>query len=156
MIENRLDGYELRLTGFSVSCCIVDFGFTLHLVRPLAPARNQRDQGEATLRIEGPFDYTTDGVTNRCDTERDPRTAGSALALHQHVVEAAFVDVDSNLRLTFDNGATVWVPSDARYETWTFAGPNGLLVVCSPGGRVSIFPARSGPDGSHTQGPTHS
>jgi len=75
VIENRLDGYELRLTGFSVSCCIVDFGFTLHLVRPLAPARNQRDQGEATLRIEGPFDYTTDGVTNRCDTERDPRTA---------------------------------------------------------------------------------
>lgn len=145
MIESRPDGYELRLKGFSVNRCIVDFGFTLHLVRPPAPARNQRDQGEATLRIEGPFDYTADGVTHHCDTEQDPRTAGPALALHQHTVEAAFVDVDGNLRLAFDNGATVWVPSDPSYEAWILNGKNGFLVVCGPSDRVSIFPARDDP-----------
>ena len=156
MIESRPDGYELRLSDFSVNRCVVDFGFTLHMARPLAAVRDRREQEEATLRIEGPFDYTADGVTYHCDTERDPRTAGPALALHQHAAEVAFVDTEGNLRLTFDNGATVWVPSDASYEAWTLAGSDGLLVVCGPGVVVSIFPSHRGPDSSHTQGPTHS
>ena len=59
--------------------------------------------------------------------------AGALLPLNQREVTSARVAQDGTLVLRFGS-ATVTVPPAPMYEAWQVRGPDGLLIVCSPGG----------------------
>ncbi len=60
---------------------------------------------------------------------------GVALLLPLMKGEVTAVDIDSRGRLAFTlGGATVWCGSDPDYEAWSYDGPQGEKVVCTPGG----------------------
>lgn len=53
--------------------------------------------------------------------------------------ELTAVSVDETGALTLTIGATnIRCEADERYEAWNYNGPEGVLVVASPGGEFSI------------------
>ncbi|HEY1573854.1 MAG TPA: DUF6188 family protein [Pseudonocardiaceae bacterium] len=46
---------------------------------------------------------------------------------------------DGHLALTFANGFAMAVDPDDHYESWQINSDDGLLVVCTPGGDLSIW-----------------
>lgn len=143
MISPRADGgSELRLTGFFVSRCLVDFSFSLDLVRP---AESIPGQEAVFLQIEAPFECILDGTTFHFDPGHDLVGLGRALTLFRRTVAAAYIGEDGSLTIAFDDHATLQVPSRPTYESWNLNERGGVLIVSGPGSRVSVFPPPSAP-----------
>jgi Family of unknown function (DUF6188) len=73
----------------------------------------------------------------------EPGSAGPGaeviLSLLHQKLRAASADERGCLELTFASGAKVRVESDAQYEAWTYAGPDGVKVVSMPGGELATW-----------------
>lgn len=63
----------------------------------------------------------------------DAEAAGTVLGVLHHRVTSAEI-VDWELRLAFDNGASLICPPDPRYEAWTVAVAGQATLYCPPAG----------------------
>lgn len=117
-------------------------GRDMTFVRVDHQTRLQFDDFE--IVIECPFRVTTpDGSEYNLDPA-ERISLGPVLGLYPDALITATVDADASLRLRLASGATLDVPADERYEAWQVNGPDGFLVVCTPGGqRLDIW---DGPD----------
>jgi hypothetical protein len=59
--------------------------------------------------------------------------AGALLPLNSRKISSAHIAPDGTLALRFGS-ATLTVPPHPMYEAWQVRGPDGLLIVCAPGG----------------------
>jgi hypothetical protein len=126
-----------QLRGLSVNRCIVDFAFTLHLTETTSGAGGEE---EAYLCVAGPFEFGDGAVVLQCDPERDLAGLGPALTLFGRTVEAATIDDECTLRITFDGGAVVRIATGPQYEAWNLNVRDGALVIGGPGDRITTFP----------------
>jgi len=107
-------------------------GLELTSVRVDHQTRLQLDEFE--IAISSPFRMTArDASVINVDPGKRV-SLGPVVGLCPDALVAAAVDTDASLRLAFASGATVVVPADSAFEAWQVSGPNGLLVVCPPGG----------------------
>lgn len=125
--------FGFNVEGFLVSRCIVDFAFTLDMLH---------GRRLASLRIEEPFECYVNGRKFKCDASNNREGLGPALLLSRRTVEAMWVAKDDTLHMTFSEGASLSVARDAHYESWTFNGPDGTLVVAGPGSDLTVFGPR--------------
>jgi hypothetical protein len=65
-------------------------------------------------------------------------TATTLLHALGHQLTAVDVD-DGLLRLAFDDGLVLEVPPHERWEAWQINSNDGLLIVCTPGGGLTIW-----------------
>jgi len=126
--------FDFNVVGFLVTRCVVDFAFTLDMLH---------GQRLASLRIEEPFECHVNGRTIQCDASNNREGLGPALLLSRRRVDAMWIANDDTLHMTFSEGAFLSVPRHAHYESWTFNGPDGTLVVAGPGSRLAIFGPRN-------------
>ncbi|MEU4694872.1 DUF6188 family protein [Actinoplanes sp. NPDC023714] len=61
------------------------------------------------------------------------------VALVGRVVTSATGDELGGLLIDFVGESRLTVPADAEFEAWTLAGPDGLKVVSTPGGELSVW-----------------
>ncbi|WP_156934862.1 DUF6188 family protein [Pseudonocardia spinosispora] len=55
-------------------------------------------------------------------------------------IAACSVDeVRGGLCVEFVNGSTIVVAADDEYESWNLTGPQGLRIVCMPGGELAFW-----------------
>jgi Family of unknown function (DUF6188) len=54
-------------------------------------------------------------------------------------IETVAVRDTGRLRIAFGNGYLLDVEPDERYEAWQLSPSRGFMLVCSPGGKVSLF-----------------
>ena len=101
--------------------------------------------GDRFVRIESPFVLVAEGTTVSLAPEDDPgeEFAPVRTLVGQSIVASKAGD-EGRLSLTFDGGARLEVPPDADYEAWNIAGPNGYMVVCTPGGELMVWSVKSG------------
>jgi hypothetical protein len=59
-------------------------------------------------------------------------------------VDTAVADSTGALCIRFSSGADLLVEADAAYEAWSVSGPDGALVVCTPGGKLAVWGAVDG------------
>jgi hypothetical protein len=71
------------------------------------------------------------GATHEVRIEDDPEAAGPVLGLLHHRVASAEV-ADWELRLSFDNGASIVCAPDPRYEAWSVSIAGGSTLDCPP------------------------
>lgn len=128
---NTASELELPIIGFSVNRCIIDFAFTLHLVR---------GEEDAYLHIETPFECTLPAARSQCNPIGNPAGLGPALSILRHSIKTALAAHNGSLHITFDGMIAIHVSSHPEYEAWNFNGPDGLLIVSLPGGGISAFP----------------
>jgi hypothetical protein len=88
------------------------------------------DDHEVT--IETSFEIE-DGNTRWSGEPLTADAAGALLPLNLREVTSGRVAPDGTLVLGLGS-ATVTVPPAPMYEAWQVRGPDGLLIVCSPGG----------------------
>jgi hypothetical protein len=80
------------------------------------------------------FGFTdSEGVAHEINVEEDPVGAGRVLSvLHQRVTSASASSWE--LRLAFDNGATLVCPPHPKYEAWAAVVFGTAPIYCPPGG----------------------
>ena len=117
---------DLGLTGQPVLS--TDFGYTVAV---------QFGAGHE-VRVEVPFTVRIDGVDWQIEPSRDA-DAPAVAQLSGQVVSLAHADDSGALRIEFAGGAQLVATPDSAFEAWTVAGPNGLKVVCGPGGELSVW-----------------
>jgi hypothetical protein len=121
-----------------------------HLDRALTVTLDTSGRSWA-LRIEGDFDLAQPGGS----TERFGRAPPSSwrpavdVLLHQAISDASIAR-DGTLHLRFVGGCRIEVPPTCQWEAWQLNGPNGELIVCGPGGRLSKWPTEPDEDPRHT------
>ena len=136
VITEASDRYDVDLADHKVMQCVVDFAFTLTL--------KKGEQG-VTIRVEGPFSMTRGGRTYELYAEGRPGELGPAVELSRTSVRAAVVYKTGELKMTFDDGTVVRVPSDPEYEAWTLTVTDGPLIVSGPGGKLTVFSSPAKP-----------
>lgn len=120
---------SLPVEGLSIARCVVDHAFSLEALR---------DDNLITLRIEGPFTVTENGVQHALDPS-EPAKLGPAIALVRAVVIRARASSEGRLGVVFDDGREVTVEPNDDFEAWELSGPKGAKAVCSAGGGVSTW-----------------
>jgi hypothetical protein len=67
----------------------------------------------------------------------DPAIAGTLLTcLNQPLTSISIAS--GRLTIEFANATRIQVEPDQEYESWQISGEDGLLVVCTPGGDLSV------------------
>jgi uncharacterized protein DUF6188 len=90
--------------------------------------------------ISSPFTLDIRGRTARLTPDGDrPEAFEPMQALVGRTVSESSVGGTGTLSIAFDDGSRVLVEPDSDYEAWNASGPNGLLVVCMPGGELTVF-----------------
>lgn len=94
------------------------------------------------VTIETPFEVV-DGDTRWAGEPLTANAAGALLPLNLREVSSGHIEPDGALVLGL-GPATLRVPPHAVYEAWEARGPDGLLIVCSPGGEyVAVWEPES-------------
>jgi hypothetical protein len=91
--------------------------------------------------IESPFNIHRNEVSVWEGEPLSPGALTELLALLMQTVSRIRIEVDGSLALLFGNGARLRVPVDQMYEAWQIRADNGLLIVCLPGGDLSVWSA---------------
>jgi hypothetical protein len=124
--------WKLRLEGWTVDRCAVDHELHLQFFNPPGEASQIQPGYEVSL---GDYVYTSpDGSRHLVDGEAKPSAFGPALDLFKQEIERATIWKSGRLQLSFKGGHLVDVEPSEQYEAWQITGPDGLLVVCVPGG----------------------
>jgi hypothetical protein len=90
--------------------------------------------------IESPFTVDSHGEILWLSTEEDVDEAFQPIRqLVGQTVKEVTADETGALRICFSGGARIHVPPDEAYEAWSVSGPDGTLVVCTPGGKLAIW-----------------
>ena len=115
--------------GFAGQAVIsTDFGYTVAV----------QFSGGYEVRVEVSFTLRIDGVDREMEPGRDA-DAPAVAQLSGQVVSLARADDSGGLRIEFAGGARLVATPDTAFEAWTAAGPDGLKVVCGPGGELSVW-----------------
>jgi len=94
--------------------------------------------------IESSFTVVSSGAVVRLSPEDDPDEAFQPVrALIGQTVIEAIADDRGSLSVVFDNGVRLLAEPDPAYEAWNVSGPDGFLVVCTPGGELATWSARN-------------
>jgi uncharacterized protein DUF6188 len=115
--------------GFAGQTVIgTDFGYTVAV----------EFGGGYEVRVETPFSLRIDGLDSEIEPGRDS-DAPAVSQLSGRTVSLAAADQSGGLRIDFIGGARLLAEPDSNFEAWTVAGPDGLKVVCGPGGELSVW-----------------
>ncbi|MDZ7886256.1 MAG: DUF6188 family protein [Mycobacterium sp.] len=94
------------------------------------------------IRVESPFTLALADRTLMLSPEGDAASAFEPLGqLVGQTISSSTVDRAGALTVVFERGELLHVEPDPSFEAWTVSGPKGLLIVCSPGGELSIWHA---------------
>jgi hypothetical protein len=140
--QNQLVEYDtywlVPLHGKTVTRCFVDSAFGIEF---------WEHGNVTTIRIEGPFTFETHGATQRLFPEH-PTALGPALSTLSKTVTAVHAYKDGCLEVRFADGSSLSAKPDVEYEAWEIVGSDGLRVVCTPEGCLSIWRPVQGNNGS--------
>jgi hypothetical protein len=92
---------------------------------------------------EETVEITQPGQQARQVPGRSELTATSLLNTLDHRLSRAQIN-EGRLRLTFDNDLYLEVAPHRHWEAWQISSDDGLLIVCTPGGDLTIwYPTQS-------------
>jgi hypothetical protein len=99
--------------------------------------------------IESPFTLEVHGDSFSLSPEEESDDALEALRqLVGRTIEGATADAAGALHVIFEGGARLTVEPDPACEAWSVSGPDGALVVSTPGGKLTTWKSQSNADES--------
>lgn len=92
--------------------------------------------------MESPFEIVVGDTAITLAPEEDPAIAIECLKeLAGQPVTGSAISETGRLTVVFQSGISLVAEPDPRYEAWTITGPGGLIIVCLPGGQLSVWNA---------------
>lgn len=136
-MHGRLAVTTLGIDGMDVESVACDYTVRLQLT------------AGHIIVIESPFTFEVASQSTTLSPEDDSEGALHLLRpLAGQTVDSAIAGADGGLRVNFTSGAVLSVEPDPAYEAWSVAGPDGALVVSTPGGKLAVWSAKEGDDES--------
>lgn len=129
LIESS-DRWELPIIGREVTRCLIDYAFGIELwsvENPIVVRISRR----VILR-------THESEMAFCPDIEQTELGPLLCVLHKSVVSAVAMK-DGTLLVEFSDGLSLKVPPDDKYEAWELDSKDGGIVVCLPGGGLSIW-----------------
>ena len=130
LLSERDEGWTIELSGWQVDRCSFDFQTRLSFLHP----QDYRPSGQANIALGSPFSLSLSGSEVVIDPEGPPEALSPVLGLLRQTVEGAFFEKSGTLNLTFRGGAHLRCDPDPQYEAWHLVAPDGVEVICVPGG----------------------
>lgn len=96
------------------------------------------EEGILSIKIETPFNILMNGVDNRIEPG-ECSTLAPILCVFNASIEEIVILKSGELSIIFNNALSLNVVPDDEYEAWQISFPGRFLLVCSPGGNVSVF-----------------
>jgi hypothetical protein len=131
-LERRDGGIEVSFDDGSVNLVLLDYRLGLNVL----------DSDSAKLHISIATEMSAGPVkatSVRFDPEEDDGAIGElAASLRHRKIRSCVASQAGDLKLEFDSGLTIDVPSDASYEAWQLDGPE-FKVVAKPGGGLAVW-----------------
>ncbi|MEY7972058.1 DUF6188 family protein [Saccharomonospora xinjiangensis] len=124
---------ELDLAGRTVTSC--DFGYTVTI----------RFAGGRELDIES--DLLLARPDRRVELSPGVEVSEGAEMLSELIsltVTSAMTEESGELRLKFEEGTMLSIEPDEEFESWTYVAPDGLKIVCMPGGELAVWSEERG------------
>jgi hypothetical protein len=135
--------WRLPFEGMQVWSVALDVGLELQL-----DEKRSGMQTRIRIRFSGPLLCGPESSPSLMDPgTADRAELGPALNLFYATIGQAIASKSGRLELRFVGGRPVfpvdgWVlraDPDSKYEAWQIDGPNGHLIVCNPGGELSVW-----------------
>jgi len=123
------EGWALALNEARLGYLHVDFRLGLDIADA---------SGTVNLTIETPCRLSTESCETILSPD-DPPSVAPILALFNADVGKMFVQRTGHLAVEFANGYRLNVSPNDEYEAWQIACKNEFLMVCAPGGMVTVF-----------------
>jgi hypothetical protein len=124
------DRWLLPFSGLAVTQVVVDFEFGLVL----------GSEARVSIATSAELRWAAQGVVqDAVELHPERQDVAAGLALFNSSVLSAVAFKTGILRLGFGDGHLLNVAPSPTYEAWTANGPGGLLVVCMPGGSLSVW-----------------
>jgi hypothetical protein len=124
------DRWDLGLIGAAVDQCCFDYAVVLHF---------RSNDSVWEVRLEAPFAMRTAEGTEHLVLPEEAVHLESVLTILRTSIEGATAFKDGHLKLELSNGTVLDAPPDEGFEAWTLTGPDGLMLVCLPGGEVAVW-----------------
>ncbi len=96
---------------------------------------------ETAFGVQAPGGAVNEYVPGNSDVEPQVEALRAQRVVHGAVDDSGVLDIG------FESGLAIRVVPDEAYEAWTVAGPQGMKVVCMPGGELASWSPRSDQDG---------
>ena len=127
--QQEQDGWHLVLHDGLVQLIQIDFRLGLFV---------SDASGKAQLYVETPCRLR--GIdADVLLTPAEPSSLAPVLPLFNARVTRVAIRKTGQLKVEFGDGRTLEVDPDDKYEAWQIACSMGFMLVCSPGGNVSVF-----------------
>lgn len=133
MLQRTEFGWRLPIEKRTVNRCMIDQSFAL---------RFHADGHSAFVRIDGAFVVVEKGRQSQLNAS-ERKALGPALDLYGQVVRSALASDRGELEIVFGDGRALLVKPHAEREAWEVAAPDGMRVVCTRGGTLTVFQARA-------------
>jgi hypothetical protein len=91
--------------------------------------------------IESPFTVELQGRIVSLSPEDDEEAFKPLREMICQTVADAVAAKSGSLTVLFANGVRITVEPDPAYEAWNVSGPDGMLVVSTPGGKLATWRA---------------
>ena len=128
-LREERDGWRFSLDSGFVQLIQIDFRLGLCLADTSGTAQLYI---ETECRLNG-------GSSEVLLTPANPSTLAPVLPLFNRKVVTATIRKTGQLKVEFGGGYTLQVEPDNSYEAWQLGCSLGFMVVCAPGGSVSVF-----------------
>jgi hypothetical protein len=128
------DGWTLSLQAGYVQLIQIDFRLGLFL---------SDSSAKAQLFVETPCRLKSPASEAILIPEK-AATLAPILSLFNTKVSSATIRKSGELTVEFEEGRTLMVDPDPSFEAWQVGCSLGFLLVCAPGGRVSLFQETQG------------
>ena len=126
-IENNR--YLIPVDGQVVSRLYIDYALGIQLL----------ENGITTIvRIEGIFSLTENNQKLIFNTHQRDKLC-PAFTIFEKTIKSAIAYKNGRLKIIFNNGTSLNVEPDPNYEAWEISGDDGLIIVCQPGGEITIW-----------------
>ena len=123
------EGWIIALSDGRVGCIHIDFRLGLEISDTAGTVRLIVETPCKLRNAEGELTVVPD----------DAATLAPTLTLFNVGTEEIAIHRNGELSIEFSNGLQLNVSPSDQYEAWQIACENECLVVCQPGGVVSIF-----------------
>ena len=129
--------WEINVNRKPVTGCFIDNRFTIDV-----------SEREFILAVHfgGEFTYIT-ATTDDSDQPREyrleagttPTSLCPALSVLHKSTELVSAYKAGRIEVRFIDGSVLKAASDPKYESWEITGADGLLIVCTPGGKLAVW-----------------
>jgi hypothetical protein len=129
LLEASGEGWTVPIDGWRIDRLAFDFQVRLWFLSEESPLT-----GSIEIVLESPFSMSLRGDELELDPNGPPEALSPVLGLLRRTIDEASVENDGTLRLAFREGGHLRCEPHAQFEAWQMNAPDGVSVVCVPGG----------------------